>query len=121
MNQHTNMRELEKDLLSYTEMCYSVALALTHDRFEAEDLARHVLMRAWLTHNRPGSHRVTKEYLLTGLRKRYLEDRRKSAEEISTDKFPPLRLADEVDSVEDYLVTTGRAASCRTSCRLSGR
>lgn len=120
MNQHTNMQEFEKDLLSYTEMCYSVALALTRDRFDAEDLARDVLTRAWLT-RRPGERRVTKEELLTGLRKRYLQGCRKTAGEIFMDTFPPLRLANEVDSGEACSVTTGGAASCSASYGLSRR
>ena len=62
----------EEILLSYTDMCYSVALALTRNPRQAQDLATHVLTRAWLRRHRSDSVKDIKKNLLRELREQFL-------------------------------------------------
>jgi len=63
----------EQGLLSYTEMCYSVALALTRDSHQAQELATRVL--TWACQQRDGAHggKDTKKRLLRELREQFLQ------------------------------------------------
>lgn len=65
-------------LLSYVEMCYAVALALTHDPDDARDLARKVLLREWHLRDRADAAKDMKSHLLIALRQKYLEDYRQN-------------------------------------------
>jgi DNA-directed RNA polymerase specialized sigma24 family protein len=74
MKQVEQVEVFEKALLSHTEMCFSVAFALTHNPNRAEDLARRVLTEAWrLRGSADGGHGIKKK-LLTALLKGYLND-----------------------------------------------
>ena len=67
--------EVEQELLSHVELCYTVALALTHDPVLGRRLARATLLWAWhrQTHNGgPGRESIKKE-LLRDLLSRFLE------------------------------------------------
>ena len=64
--------ELEKVLLSYAEMCYSVAFALTHNPRHAHDLARYALTWVWRTRNTIDGGPTIKQDLLKVLRERFL-------------------------------------------------
>ena len=64
----------EQALLSHAEMCYSVALALTHDPKRAQELARRVLTGAWQLRNSANGREDIKRKLLTALRRRHLKD-----------------------------------------------
>jgi len=74
INQAEVVQVFEQVLLSHAEMCFSVALALTHDPERAQDLARHVLTGAWQQRDSENGRDDIKKKLLTALRKRYLND-----------------------------------------------
>jgi len=74
MNQLQQAEAFEQTLLSYAEMCYSVAFALTSDPTQAQDLARDVLTRAWRLCDRMDGKKDIKKKLLRELRKRFLQD-----------------------------------------------
>lgn len=59
-------------LLSYVEMCYTVALALTHDRDSARDLAWEVLSEAWHLRDGKEVEADLKSNLLFALRRRFI-------------------------------------------------
>ena len=63
-------------LLSYAEMCYSVAFALTRNPERAQDLARHVLTWAWGRRDSADGQKDIKRKLLEVLRERFLQDYR---------------------------------------------
>ncbi len=65
----------EQVLLAHAEMCYSVALALTRDPEQAQELAGRVLTRAWCLRNSARGRESIKTKLLTALRGKYLKDR----------------------------------------------
>lgn len=73
MNQKEHLLTVERNLLSHVEVCYEVALALTRDQNDAQDLVQDVLTQAWLFHCRT-KVQVTKQGLLTELRERFLQD-----------------------------------------------
>lgn len=72
MNQQEHKQNNEQDMILYTELCYSVALALTRDPEEAKNLALCTLNSTWHLHDRPESRNEIKMKLLTALRARYL-------------------------------------------------
>jgi DNA-directed RNA polymerase specialized sigma24 family protein len=74
VKQAINTEVFEQVLLSYVEMCYAVALALTHDRDDAHDLTREVLIRAWHQRGRVDVLTNIKSKLLITLRKRFTEE-----------------------------------------------
>ena len=63
----------EQVLLSYAEMCYSVALALTRNPRRAQNLARYVLTWAWHLRDSAHSKKDIKRKLLEVLRERFLQ------------------------------------------------
>ena len=65
--------ELEQVLLSYVDMCYSVAFALTRNPHRAQDLARYALTRAWHMRDNVDAKRNIKRHLLKALRERFLQ------------------------------------------------
>jgi len=65
----------EQVLLSHTEMCYSVALALTRNPNRAQDLARRVIIEAWQQGDSTNGRNGIKTKLLTALRRSHLNDR----------------------------------------------
>jgi DNA-directed RNA polymerase specialized sigma24 family protein len=73
MNQAEQVEVFKQALLSHAEMCFSVAFALTRDPDRAQDLAAHVLTRAWQLRDSVNGRHDVKKTLLTALRKRYLE------------------------------------------------
>ena len=77
MNKVEQAEIFEQVLLSHTEMCYSVALTLTRDPDRAQELARQVLTDAWHLRESAEGRAHIKNKLLTGLRQRFLLDRRK--------------------------------------------
>ena len=62
-------------LLSYVEMCYSVALTLTRNPDRAQELAGSVLTAAWHSRDTVLDKRDIKWNLLTALREEFLNDR----------------------------------------------
>ncbi len=64
--------EFEQDLLSYADMCYSVAFALTRNPRQAQDLARYALTSVWRMHRNVESRPAMKQELLKALRNRFL-------------------------------------------------
>lgn len=74
MNQLQHAEAFEQILLSYAEMCYSVAFALTGDPDQAQDLARDVLTRAWRLCDHMDDKKDIKKKLLRELRKQFLQD-----------------------------------------------
>ncbi len=79
MNKEHLTENFEQVLLSYTEMCYSVALALTRNPVHARDLTRNVLTWAWHGCDRRADTRTIKAKLLTVLRETYLQEYRRAA------------------------------------------
>jgi len=75
MNQNAKTNEFEKVLLEHTEMCYTVALAMTQNRKEARRLTYDVLSWAWQFHTIAGEHTRIKAKLLDELRRRHIQDR----------------------------------------------
>ena len=73
MKQAEQAKAFEEVLISYTEMCYSVALALTRNPKRAQDLARHVLTWAWHRRDSAHSEKDIKKKLLKVLRDRFLQ------------------------------------------------
>jgi hypothetical protein len=67
-----DMDTFEQVLLSYAEMCYSVAVALTGNPHRAQDLARHVLTQAWHLRDRADGGKDIKKKLQEALRKQFL-------------------------------------------------
>ena len=63
----------ERVLLSHVEMCYSVALALTHNPSAACNLTRDVLAWAWNLRDSAGFKTGIKMKLLTALRERFIQ------------------------------------------------
>ena len=71
-NYPVNVDRYGQILLSYVEMCYAVAFALTRHPNRAEDIARYVLLRAWRVRDNMDSPESIKQNLLTALRQRFL-------------------------------------------------
>jgi DNA-directed RNA polymerase specialized sigma24 family protein len=65
--------EFEQVLLSYAEMCYSVAFALTRNPRRAQDLARYALTWAWHQGDNVDGRTSIKQKLLKALRERFLD------------------------------------------------
>ena len=76
MKQAERVDTFEQVLLSYTKMCYSVALALTRNPARAQDLTRNVLTWAWHLRGSEEGEKDIKKKLLIALRKRFLSDYR---------------------------------------------
>jgi len=74
MKKEKHAESFERILLSYAEMCYSVALTLTNDSEQAQDLARGVLTQAWQVCDHGESRKNIKKKLLKELRKQFLQD-----------------------------------------------
>lgn len=74
MTRKTQAEVFEQVLLSYAEMCYAVALALTHDRDDARDLALEVLTETWNLRQKANVKKHIKCTLLVALRKKFLEE-----------------------------------------------
>jgi DNA-directed RNA polymerase specialized sigma24 family protein len=72
MNQVKHTETFDEVLLSHVEMCYSVALALTCNPHRAQDLASHVLTRAWRLRDNLDGKKDIKRTLLKALRRRFL-------------------------------------------------
>lgn len=70
-------------LLSYAKMCFSVALALTRDSRQAQDLATCVLTRAWHQRDSLDGARDIKKKLLKELRELFLQKHAKSVHTVS--------------------------------------
>ena len=70
--------ELEQVLLSYVDMCYSVAFALTRNPHRAQDLARYALTWVWRMRDNVDSRPTIKQKLLKALRERFLLHYRQS-------------------------------------------
>ena len=70
------MPEIERELLSHVELCYSVALALTRDPILGQRLARATLLWAWQRQAVSGDLDTgdIKMVLLKELRGRFLRD-----------------------------------------------
>jgi DNA-directed RNA polymerase specialized sigma24 family protein len=74
MKQAEHAEAFEQVLISYAEMCYSVAFALTRNPHQAQDLARHVLTWAWHLGDSADVEKGIKKRLLNVLRERFLQD-----------------------------------------------
>ena len=72
MKQTQEADRFEQLLLTYVEMCYSVALALTRNPYDAQDLARAVVIAAWHLRGNAGARTNIKMKLLTALREEFL-------------------------------------------------
>ncbi len=70
------LSDAEQVLLAHVEMCYSVALALTHDPASGQRLARATLLWAWQRQMERGNlgGGDVKMALLRDLRRRFLRD-----------------------------------------------
>ncbi len=77
MKKATDAEAFDHVLLSYAEMCYAVALALTHDRDDAYDLAKEVLIETWNLREKANAVKRIKYTLLVALRKKFMEEYRK--------------------------------------------
>ena len=73
MKQAEHAKGFEEVLISYAEMCYSVAFALTRNPDRAQDLARHVLTWAWHLRDSADGEKGIKRKLLKVLRERFLQ------------------------------------------------
>jgi len=60
-------------LLSHVDMCYSVALALTRNPYDARELSREVLIKAWYLRGNVRAQTSIKMKLLTALREEFLQ------------------------------------------------
>lgn len=72
--QAEQMEEFEKTLLSYTAMCYSVALTLTRNPVDARYLTRDVLVETWQLNDYTHDMKNIKTRLLAMLRAKFKED-----------------------------------------------
>ncbi|MBI5091842.1 MAG: hypothetical protein HZB26_05280 [Candidatus Hydrogenedentes bacterium] len=79
MKQATQVESFERALLAHVEVCYSVALALTRDPYDARDLTRDVVTWAWNRRKSADGNTGIKRKLLTALRARFLQDYRRRA------------------------------------------
>lgn len=73
MKQAEHAKAFEEILVSYAEMCYSVAFALTRNPHRAQDLARHVLTWAWHLRDSADGGKDIEKKLLKALRDRFLQ------------------------------------------------
>lgn len=73
MKQAKNAEAFEQLLFSYVEMCYAVALVLTHDRDDAQDLTREVLSEVWQRRDMEDAATNIKCTLLFTMRKHFTE------------------------------------------------
>jgi len=74
MKQAKHAEAFEQVLLSYAEMCYTVARALTRNPEDARDLTRQVLISAWHLRDSADATVDVKRKLLIALRKKFLQD-----------------------------------------------
>lgn len=74
MTQAEHTEAFEKALLSYAEMCYSVALTLTRNPVDARYLTRDVLVETWHLNDYAYDKKNIKKRLLTMLRAKFKED-----------------------------------------------
>ena len=73
MKQARHAEAFEQVLLSYAEMCYSAAFALTGNPGRAQNLAGDVLTRAWRLRDSADGEKGLKKKLLKVLRERFLQ------------------------------------------------
>ena len=73
MKQAETAEAFEEVLISYAEMCYSVAFALTRNPHRAQDLAKYVLTWAWHLPDSAHGKKDIKKQLLEVLRERFLQ------------------------------------------------
>lgn len=74
MIQAEHTEAYEQVLLSYTAMCYSVALALTRNPVDAQCLTRDVLIEIWHLNDHEHSKSDIKKKLLTTMREKFKGD-----------------------------------------------
>lgn len=79
MNTTNQTEAFEEVLLSYTELCYSVALRLTRDPDRAQGLARYTLAWAWQERNKADGTIDIKQKLLQSMRERFLHEYSRNA------------------------------------------
>jgi DNA-directed RNA polymerase specialized sigma24 family protein len=72
--QAKQVEEFEQTLLSYAEMCFSVALTLTRNPVDAHYLTRDVLIAIWHRNDHTYDKKNIKKSLLTMLRAKFKED-----------------------------------------------
>ncbi len=77
LTQEKQEETFETRLLSYVEVCYAVALALTHNPDDARNLTREVLEWAWNLPDHEDAGRNIKTKLLMMTRKKFIEDYRR--------------------------------------------
>ncbi len=68
--------EFEKQVLAHTDMLYAVALRMTRDPSEAEDLAQNTVLKALRFHDKFKEGTYIKAWLLTILRNTFINDYR---------------------------------------------
>jgi DNA-directed RNA polymerase specialized sigma24 family protein len=73
MKQEKQTEAFETMLLSYVDMCYAVALALTHNPNDARNLTREVLEWAWNLLDRGDADKYIKTKLLVMMRRKFIE------------------------------------------------
>jgi len=76
--QRAKPTEFEDLLLSYADMCYSVALALTRNPRQAQKLARQALTWVWRMRDSADGRPTIKQDLLRALREKFLLHYRQS-------------------------------------------
>ena len=77
LKQEQQAEAFETLLLSYVEMCYEVALALTHDPNDARNLTREVLEWAWNRLDRADADKNIKTKLLMMMRWKFIQECRR--------------------------------------------
>jgi len=77
LKQDKQAEAFETLLLSYVDMCYAVALALTHDPNNARNLTREVLEWAWNLLDRADANRNIKTKLLMMMRWKFIHGYRR--------------------------------------------
>ena len=77
MKQAKQVENFELVLLSYVDLCYAVALALTRNQDDACNLTRDVMTWAWNLRDSSDSKTGMKMRLLTALRERFLQHYRR--------------------------------------------
>lgn len=75
MSQENQRAFFERELINHTDMCYSVAFALTKNIQEARRLTEEVVLSAWQLGSSGTGASSTKMNLLSALRTRFIESR----------------------------------------------
>lgn len=76
---HTRSREFEQQVLEHLDMLYAVALRLTRNTADAQDLAQNTVVKALRFHDKFKEGTYIKAWLLTILRNTFINEYRRKA------------------------------------------